>query len=328
MIRYLFCLFFLSAGLVALAQNARFTGQVTDPQNAAISGAEVQIVNKDTLVKLESQTNATGNYTVPYLAAGHYRIEVRAPGFATSVNNDVALGMGQAYIFNVQLTVSGAQSTVTVEGGASAAAQVDTENAEVNDTITGKEVAAIQLNGRNFTQLIALAPGVSNQTQQDEARVGLRGSVSYSVNGGRTEYNSFQIDGSETMNAGMNKDHTSLIVTPSVDAIQEIKVLTSNYGAMYPSTGNGTTIVTTKSGTDSYHGNLFEFVRNEMFNAKGYFDVTNGAPRYRRSDFGGTIGGPLSIPHLYNGKGKTHFFFSEEARIETDPYPYRQAYVL
>ena len=325
MIRNIICLFFLSAGFAALAQNARFTGQVTDSQNAVIPGAEIQIVNKDTLVKLEAQTDATGNYTVPYLAAGHYRIEVRAPGFAASVKNDVALGMGQAFIFNVQLSVGGEQSTVTVEGGASAAAQINTENAEVNDTITGKEVEAIQLNGRNFTQLIALAPGVSNQTQQDEARVGLRGSVSYSVNGGRTEYNSFQIDGSETMNAGVNKDHTSLVVTPSVDAIQEIKVLTSNYGAQYPSTGNGTTIVTTKSGTDSYHGNLFEFVRNEMFNAKGYFDVTNGAPRYRRSDFGGTIGGPLSIPHLYNGRGKTHFFFSEEARIETDPYPYRQA---
>lgn len=103
-------------------------------------------------------------------------------------------------------------------------------------------------------------------------------------------------------------------MTPSIDAIQEIKVLTSNYGAMYPSTGNGTTIVTTKSGTDQLHGNLFEFVRNEMFNAKGYFDVTNGAPLYRRNDFGGTIGGPVVIPHLYDGRGKTHFFFSEEAR--------------
>jgi len=324
MIRYLFCLFFLSAGLAALAQNARFTGQVTDPQSAAISGAEVQIVNKDTLVKLEAQTDATGNYTVPYLAAGHYRIEVRASGFAASVNNDVALGMGQAFIYNVQLTIGGEQSTVTVEGGASSVTQVNTQNAEVSGTITGQEVTELQLNGRNFSQLIALAPGVSNQTQQDEARVGMAGSVSYSVNGGRVEYNSFQVDGSEILNVGINKDHTSLIVTPSIDSIEDVKVLTSNYGAKYPSSGNGTTIITTKSGTDKYHGSAYEFLRNEMFNAKGYFDVTNGAPLYRRNDFGGTVGGTLKIPHLYDGKGKTHFFFSEEIREETDPYAYRQ----
>jgi ribosomal protein L25 (general stress protein Ctc) len=109
-------------------------------------------------------------------------------------------------------------------------------------------VPAIGLNGRNFTQLTTLVAGVSNQTGQDEARVGVAGSVSFSINGGRTEYNSFQVDGSETINVGMHKDKTSLIVTPSIDAIQEIKVVTSNYSAMYPSVGSGTTIVTTKSG--------------------------------------------------------------------------------
>jgi hypothetical protein len=208
---------------------------------------------------------------------------------------------------------------------ANAVTQVHIDNAEISGTITGREVTGLQLNGRNFSQLIALAPGVSNQTGQDEAKVGMAGSVSYSVNGGRTEYNSFQVDGTETLNVGINKDHTSLIVTPSIDAIQEIKVLTSNYGAEYPSTGSGTTIVTTKSGTDQYHGNLYYFLRNEMFNAKGYFDVGNRAPLYRRNDFGGTIGGPLSIPHIYDAKGKTHFFFSEEFRIEKTPTAYRQA---
>jgi hypothetical protein len=148
--------------------------------------------------------------------------------------------------------------------------------------------------------------------------------VAYSVNGGRTEYNSFSVDGSETLNVGINKDHSTLIVYPSIDAIQEIKVLTSNYGAEYPSSGNGTTIVTTKSGTDKLHGNVYEFFRNEALNAKGYFDVTNGAPLYRRNDFGGTIGGPIVIPHIYDGKGKTHFFFSEEARLEKSPTAYRQ----
>jgi hypothetical protein len=315
---------FILVAISSHAQNARFVGQVTDQQNAAIGHAAIEITNQDTGVQLHTETDASGSYTVPYLTAGHYRVVVEAPGFNVSAH-DVSLSMGQAFVFNVQLTVGGAQSTVTVEGGSASVTELNTENAEVSGTITGKEVEGIQLNGRNFTQLMALAPGVSNQTQQDEARVGMAGSVAYSVNGGRTEYNSFQVDGSETLNVGINKDHSTLIVTPSIDAIQEIKVLTSNYGAQYPSTGNGTTIVTTKSGTDQYHGSIYEFFRNEDFNAKGYFDIGNNAPLYRRNDFGGTIGGPLSIPHLYDAKGKTHFFFSEEARIEKDPYAYRQA---
>ncbi len=315
---------FLVLTSAGYAQNARFTGTVTDPQNAAISHASVEITNHDTGVQLHTETDESGVYSVPYLTAGQYRIVVQAPGFNLSAQ-DVTLGMGQTLIYNVQLSVGEAQATtVNVQGG-SELTELHLENAEVSGTITGKEVSGIQLNGRNFTQLIALTPGVSNQTQQDEARVGMAGSVSYSVNGGRTEYNSFQVDGSETLNVGINKNHSTLIVYPSIDAIQEIKVLTSNYGAMYPSTGNGTTIVTTKSGTDTFHGGVYEFFRNEYLNAKGYFDVGKKAPLYRRNDFGGIIGGPVIIPHFYNGKGKTHFFFSEEGRTEKDPYAYRQA---
>ena len=148
------------------------------------------------------------------------------------------------------------------------------------------------LNGRNFTQLIALTPGVSNQTGQDEAKVGVVGSVKYSVNGGRVEYNTFEVDGSDVLNAGLNGAESTLVVYPSLDAIQEVKVLTSNYGAMYGRTASGTVLVTTKSGGAQWHGNAYEFFRNEAFNARNYFDQTNKAPLYRRNDFGFTIGGP------------------------------------
>ncbi|HVJ07194.1 MAG TPA: carboxypeptidase-like regulatory domain-containing protein [Acidisarcina sp.] len=312
-------------GVMAHAQTARFTGQVTDPQNAAIANAEVQVVNQETLVRVSTKTDNSGAYAVPYLTAGKYQVIVRADGFSQSASSNLFLRVGEALIYNVQLSVGAAQDSVTVDGGASSVVQVDTANAEVSGTVTSKEVAGLQLNGRNFTQLISLVPGVSNQTQQDEAKVGVLGSVAYSVNGGRTEYNSFQVDGSETLNTGINKDHSTLLVYPSVDAIQEIKVLTSNYGAQYPSTGNATTLVTTKSGTNEFHGNAYEFIRNENLNAKGYFDVTNGAPLYRRNDFGGTIGGPVLAPHLYDGRNKTYFFFSEEARLEKSPTAYRQA---
>jgi hypothetical protein len=323
-VRFLACVFILTAALSAYGQTARFSGQVTDPQGAAIPNAEVHVLNLESAARLDAKTDGSGNYVVPYLPAGRYRVEVSAPGFNTVLDDNLVLSVGQAHLLNVQLGVASAQSTVEVTGN-SAVTQVETQNAEVSGTVTGKEVTGLQLNGRNFTQLIALVPGVSNQTQQDEAKVGVLGSVSYSVNGGRTEYNSFSVDGSETLNVGINKDHSTLIVYPSVDAIQEIKVLTSNYGAQYPSTGNGTTLVTTKSGTNQLHGNVYEFLRNEDFNAKGYFDVTNGAPLYRRNDFGGTIGGPVVVPHLYDGRNKTFFFFSEEVRLEKSPTAYRQA---
>ena len=237
----------LSGAVAALGQNARFSGQITDPQGAAIPGALVEAINKDNGVKCQATTDGEGAYTIPYLPAGHYRVEVSAPNFSSAMTEDVVLSVGQALTFNTQLAIGA--TAINVEVSASGGVtELQTDNAEINGTVTGKEVEALQLNGRNFTQFIDLVPGVSNQTSQDEAKVGVLGSVAYSVNGGRTEYNSFQVDGSETLNVGINKDHSTLVVYPSIDAIQEIKVLTSNYGAQYPSTGNGTTLVTTKSG--------------------------------------------------------------------------------
>ena len=296
----------------AFGQTARFTGQVSDPQGAAIANAEVTVLNLDTQTRLSVQTDASGQFSVPYLAAGHFQIEVHAEGFGAVVSNTLELGVGQTYLYSPQLKVGTQASQVTVQAGD--VATVETSNAEVGGTITGKEVTNLGLNGRNFVQFIDLTPGVSNQTGQDEAKVGQAGSVAYSINGGRTEYNSFLIDGSDVLNVGLNKDHSTLVVYPSIDAIQEIKVLTSNYGAQYQSTGSGTTLVTVRSGSDAFHGSLYEFVRNEDFNAKGYFDVTKGAPLYRRNDFAAVWVVQSTIPKLFDGKGKTHFFFSEEAR--------------
>ena len=279
----------------ALAQTSRISGHITDPQTLSVPDGLVHAVNLDTGATYDTKTNGSGEYTIPYVTAGRYQVGVRAQGFNTALSNDIRLDVGQLFVYDVQLTVGTTTSTVNVDAGSSVT-QVETQSAEVSGTITGKEVAGIQLNGRNFTQLIAMTPGVSNQTQQDEAKVGQAGSVAYSVNGGRTEYNSFSVDGSETLNVGINKDHSTLIVYPSIDAIQEIQVLTSNYGAQSSSTGNAITIVTTRSGTDSLHGNLYEFFRNEAFNAKGYFDVINGAPLYRRNDFGGTLAARSSYP--------------------------------
>ena len=208
------------------------------------------------------------------------------------------------------------------------ASQVETETSEVSGTITQKEITTLGLNGRNFTQLITLAPGVSNQTGQDEAKVGVLGSAKFSVNGGRVEYNSFDIDGSDVLNAGINasRGQPVLIVYPSVDSLSEVKILTSNYGAMYGKSASGTVQATTKSGTSSFHGNLYEFLRNEVFNARNYFDPPGDNPKYRRNDFGGTVGGPFYIPGIYERKNsKTYFFLSEEFRYDETPVVYNQA---
>ncbi|MBT9331583.1 carboxypeptidase-like regulatory domain-containing protein, partial [Paracidobacterium acidisoli] len=133
-------LLFFAAAFSAFAQTARFSGQITDQQNAAIPGAQIQVVNEDSLVQVQTKTDATGSYTIPYLPAGHYRIEVKAPGFNTAVHGGISLNVGQAFLFNVQLTVGQSQSTVTVNAG-SEVTQVNTENAEVGGTITGKEVS-------------------------------------------------------------------------------------------------------------------------------------------------------------------------------------------
>ncbi len=302
--------------------NGVIRGTVTDPQGAVVPGAKLLLQGSAT--KLETESAANGAFAFANLPPGTYTLTVTAPNFSQKILSDINLTAGSELPLEVALELPSTTEKVNVE--ANAVGRVETENSTVSGTIEQKEVVGLQLNGRNFSQLIGLAPGVSNQTGQDEGKVGVVGSVKYSVNGGRVEYNSFEIDGSDVLNTGLNRSASALVVYPSIDAIQEVKVLTSNYGAQYGRTASGTVQVTTKSGTPSFHGGVYDFVRNEAFNARNYFDQTSSAPLYRRQDFGGTIGGPLMIPHVYNtSKNKTFFFFSEEVRLEKSPIDYNQA---
>ncbi len=293
------------------------TGTVSDQSGAVLAGATVTLSNSSG-VKKSATTSNIGVFKVSDLPPGTYDMEVTAPNFKSFQTSGIALTAGDTLSMDALLETGGEKTEVNVVAGG--AAQVETENAEVSGTITQKEATTLMLNGRNFTQLITLTPGVSNQTGQDEAKVGVNGSVKYSVNGGRVEYNSFEVDGSDVLNAGLSGAESTLVVYPSLDAIQEVKVLTSNYGAQYGRTASGTVQVTTKTGGNQWHGNAYEFFRNEAMNARNYFDQTATAPLYRRNDFGFTIGGPLYIPHIYNvNKQKTFVFFSEEHRIEKSP---------
>ncbi len=182
--------------------------------------------------------------------------------------------------------------------------------------MTGKEISQLELNGRNFTQLVTLTPGVSNQTGQDEGTVGVYGNVQFSMNGGRVEYNNWELDGGDNMDNGSN---ATLNVYPSIDAIAEFKVLTSNYGAQYGRNGSGTVEVETKSGTKIIP---WRRLRVSAQRRVQFASVVSGrsVPEYKKNDYGYTIGGPVYIPHVYNrNKDKTFFFWSQEWRKDIVP---------
>ncbi|MEQ1472535.1 MAG: carboxypeptidase regulatory-like domain-containing protein, partial [Candidatus Acidiferrum sp.] len=266
-------------------------------------------------------TNSDGAYVGSALPAGTYDVVVTASGFQRYQAKGVVLPVAQKLRIDIVLTVGAVSEEITVSG--ESVAQVETQSSDISSTITGKQVNQLELNGRNFTQLVTLAPGVVSQTGQDEGTVGVNGNVQYSINGGRTEYNNWEIDGGDNMDNGSN---ATLNVYPNIEAIAEFKVLTSNYGAQYGRNASGTIEVETKSGTNSFHGSAFEYLRNDMFNARPWesgADPTHPNPPYKKHDFGYTVGGPIFIPRLYNtDKKKTFFFFSEEWRREKNPHQY------
>jgi len=317
----------LVALLVALAlpvaspaqDTGYISGTVTDKSGAAIAGADVVINNTAGSLTRTTTTNSDGAYVVAGLAGATYNITVTAKGFSKYSARGVVLDVAQKSRIDIQLTVGAVTEVVEVSG--EVVAQVETTSSDLTNTVTGKQIENLVLNGRNFTQLVNLAPGVVSQTGQDDAKVGVYGNVQYSMNGGRTEYNNWELDGGDNMDNGSN---ATLNVYPNPEAIAEFKVLTSNYGAQYGRNGSGTVEVETKSGGTTFHGSAFEYLRNEFFNAKSWeegADPTAKKAPYKKHDFGYTIGGPVYLPNHYNAdKKKTFFFFSEEWRREKNPH--------
>ena len=289
------------------------TGSVTDSTGAAVTNAQVVVSSAERGINRTTSSNASGEWVVPGLTPGSYDLAITAPGFKKYQAKGVVLRVAQKARVDVALQVGAASTEVTVEG--TAVAQVETQSSEMAGTVTGKEISQLQLNGRVFTQLVTLTPGVSNQTGSSEGQYGITANTNYSVNGGRLEYNNWELDGGDNMDNGSN---ATLNVTPSVDAIAEVRVLTSNYGAQYGRNASGTVETETKSGTSSFHGDAYEFLRNDAFNAAPHFQPS--VPSYKKNDWGYTIGGPLYIPGVYNtSKSKTFFFWSQEWRRDRVP---------
>lgn len=311
-------------------ETASITGTVRDTTGAVVPGANVKVTSAAIGLTRTTVTNTEGDYLTGGLPAGTYDLLVTAKGFKSFNAKSIILQVAEKARVDVTLEVGQVSESVVVEG--TNVAQVETQSSDLSGVVTGKEISQLELNGRDFTRLVTMVPGVSNQTGRDTGQVGLNGNISYSINGGREEYNNWQVDGANNMDTGSND---TLDVFPNIDAIAEFRVLTSNYSALYGRNGSGNIEVVTKSGTQSFHGDVFEYLRNEMFNANTFFNNAAGlnpngspvAPRppYKKHDFGYTFGGPFYIPNHYNSKKeKTFFFWSEEWRREKNPFSFNQ----
>ncbi len=278
-----------------------------------MAGATVAITNIGTASSRTATTNGEGIYSFASLNPGNYTMTVEAKGFKRAERKDIELQVGQAARLDFTLEIGSISDTVEVSGGAPV---LETENATVGTVIENRRIVELPLNGRNYLQLASLTPGVTTNgpaSSQGQQRMGgSRNSFALNVSGQRVSYNHYSLDGVENTDPNFN----TYAFLPSVDALQEFKVESGTYGVEY---GRGLSQVnaTTRSGTNEYHGALFEFLRNSDLDAKNFFDPKNKPiPPYKRNQFGGTVGGPLSIPKLYNAKNKLFFFFDYEGLRE------------
>ena len=305
---------FVFACVAAMAQqNSEITGTVTDQTGAAVPGATLVLTQAETGFVYNSQSNTTGGFTFPGLNVGTYSLKVTAKGFETYTANGLTLNVSQTLAQEVKLTIGAETVNVSVTADA---LQVQAESNTVSNLITGEQVTEIATENRNFTALAALGLGVSSQLPDNNTPTSVASSASISVNGLRESHNIWLIDGGEADDRG---GAGGMDVMPSPDAIAQFEVLASNYPPDYGIASGATMSLSLKSGTQKYHGEAYEFFRNDDLDANYFFNKYNGSDspvaKLRQNIFGGNLGGPLFIPHVYNtAKQKTFFFFNEEFR--------------
>jgi hypothetical protein len=296
--------------------NGRIIGTVTDTQGAAIGGAKIRITNTGTNVLSDTVTNDEGYYQVLQLPIGSYIVTVEHAGFAKSVTAATPLDINQSLRIDVHLRPGSVMETVQV---AAEAAQVETVDATLGATVTGATIQNLPLNGRNTLDLALTQPGVMPIADDigtyGTSNGGSNGNGGISVAGGRGDAVTYLLDG------GLNNRTTSnqVVFNPNPEAIEEFRLLENNYTAEYGRNGGGTVTEVIKSGTNAIHGSLFDYLRNDAFNANDYINNSLGNPRpvLKRNQFGGTVGGPISIPKLVDGTDRFFFFFGYQGQRQT-----------
>jgi Carboxypeptidase regulatory-like domain len=310
-----FAFLFIGVGYLSAATGGSISGVVADPSGAVISGATLTLVNIGQKTTYHVVSNSQGLYSFPNLPVGHYDLTTAATRFSPQRNQDVAVDTDSAIQLNIKLAIGSDTQTVTVESDTSTI-QVETSATHLGEVVSAAQMTALPLNGRSYTDLLAIQPGVapiSTLLPSSVIMAGVTGGINpsgdanpgnLSINGQRESANGFIVNGidvQEHMNGG-----TSII--PNLDSIEEFRVLTNNFDPEYGSYDGGMVTVVSKSGNSAYHGSAFEFFRNTALDARGYFDPVRST--YKQNQFGGAIGGTIR-------KDKIFFFTDYQATRTT-----------
>jgi hypothetical protein len=294
----------------SLAQDAtgKILGTVTDSNGAVVPDAKVTVTDVATKLGRETKSDKEGNFQILSLPIGTYQVTTEKQGFKKAVGDEQKLLINQALRIDVKLEPGSITEVVEVSAGA---AVVETVNATLGQSVTSRPLVNLPLNGRNVLQLALLQPGVT------EVNPGSGAAGSFQISGGRSDSVTFLLDG------GVNNNllNNGVVFNPNPDTVAEFRILTSNYTAEYGRNGGGIISVVTKSGTNSIHGSAFEFLRNDALNANTFFNNRNGLPKeiLKRNQYGFTIGGPVVVPKLVNGRDRFFFFagFQGQKLVQT-----------
>ncbi len=301
------------APLRAQTPSGEISGVVSDQTAAAVAGVKVSLVNLATNATREVQTNDSGLYAFPALSPAVYTLKAEKQGFRAVERKNIEVLVGSANRIDLALEVGELTNVVEIAGGAPI---LQSENASIGTVIENRSIVELPLNGRNYLQLTSLIPGATTNgpaSAQGQQRMGgQRNSFALNVSGQRIHFNHYSLDGIENTDLNFN----SYMLLPSIDAIQEFKVEAGLFDAEY-----GRAIaqinVSTKSGGNQFHGTLFEFLRNSSLDAKNYFDrADRPIPPFKRNQYGATVGGPVWIPKVFNGKDRLFFLFNWEGLRE------------
>lgn len=323
------------------AGSASLSITVSDVSGAVIQGATASLRNSDTNQLQTSLSNKSGGASFPFLKPGHYTLAVAKSGFSEVTVGGILLNVGDEKHLQLTLKVGTESQSVTVDASG---LTINTTDGSVSTVIDQQFVANIPLNGRSFQDLISMTPGVVTQTPQATNQL-VGGQGDFSVNGQRTESNYYTVDGvsgnvgagypngsGQPANSGSIAATSALGTTQSllsVDALEEFRVVSSTYSAEYGRSPGGQFSLMSRSGTNELHGSLFDYLRNDLFDANDWFNDRNRVrkPALRQNDFGGTVGGPIVIPRLYSGTDRSFFFVSYEGLRLTQPTAASALYV-
>src|SRR5271169_1233436 len=289
----------LPALLSAQGTGGRILGRIADPTGAVLAGVKVTAANDATGVGHDALSNDSGDYVFPNLPVGTYSVTFDLTGFKKAVRHAIALDVNQVITLNMTMQLGAAQEVVDVT---SEAPLVDTSSTQLGAVVNNRSVNELPLNARDTYQFLQLQPGVQSQLGSSGGTFyGSDNAGSVSVNGGRDRANNFSVNGGDANDQFVNLP----TIQPTPDAVEEFRVISNTFDAEYGRNSGAVVNVVTKSGTNAFHGNVYEYFRNKVLNAQGYFNTVK--PQFNQNQFGGTFGGPIR-------KDRTFFFTSYEGR--------------